>query len=71
MATPSAISTRLRKVERHAAQTAPSMPWTRVITENDEDRDRQLAAMVAAGTHRPEWNVIDWRIVDPAPRDRT
>ncbi|MFC5555298.1 hypothetical protein [Methylobacterium iners] len=47
------------------------MPWTRVITENDEDRDRQLAAMVAAGTHRPEWNVIDWRIVDPAPRDRT
>lgn len=66
-----ALASCIRKIERQANRTLRPVPWTCIITENDEDRDRQLAAMVVAGTHRPEWNVLDRRIVDPAPRERT
>lgn len=66
----SALHALMRKAERHASRTAPPIPWTRIITEDDEDRDRQLAARIAAGTHEPHWNVIDRRIVDPTPRSR-
>ncbi|MDR7040517.1 hypothetical protein J2X36_005300 [Methylobacterium sp. BE186] len=55
----------MRKIEvRHRPPAAP-MPCTVIITENDEDQARQLAEREAAGTYKPGWPLIAYRIVDP------
>lgn len=63
-----AIRRRLDKVEASKRIHLSGLgfyPAVRVITESNADRDRQLAALQAAGRYRPGQLVIDRRIVDP------
>ena len=70
MTTFASLDARLRKVERTPSHQAPAPHGTVIITENDEDEAQQLAALEAAGTYKPGWPLIAWRIVDPEPRSR-
>jgi hypothetical protein len=63
-----ALASRLRKVERNPGRRASPLPCTVILTEDDADQARQLADRKAAGTYKPSWPLIVWRIVDPIPR---
>lgn len=70
MTTFASLEARLRKVERTASHQAPAPHGTVIYTESDEDEAQQLAALEAAGTYKPGWPLVAWRIVDPEPRSR-
>lgn len=61
---------RLERIERREGVGGGIQlrPCVRIITESDEDRDRQLAALEAASLYTPGRGLlIDRRIVDPKP----
>ncbi len=59
------IEARLRKLAR-SRSTSGSRRVLRIITECDEDRDRQIADLQAAGLLQADMRLIDRRISDPA-----
>lgn len=68
MTSSTALSARLRKIERSTGRQASLLPCTVILTESDEDEAQQLTALEAAGTYKPGWPIIAWCIVDPIPR---